>query len=321
LHLNTNIKTKPNPLHNLLHQKTHIETTKKHTQKFSQKIQNFYVLATCLTTTTGETYMQQANSNKFSTLTEPTFEEAKNLIEKTFTQRKTLIITGNCKVEYTGRANSKLELGERFLIIKSDGSLLVHRPTGYEPVNWQPSGSIFHIQIQNNTLEIHAIRQKPKENVKIQFTKIYTITSITLLDTGEFTLNASEEDMHRAILLKPEIIEEGFKPISWEKKVEPGFVDVYGMDKTGKLVIIEVKRKTATKEAILQLSKYIEAIKQKTNRQTRGIIAAPDLGKDVQELLITNNLEYKKLCPKECAETLKKAKPTTKLEQFFNNTT
>ena len=264
--------------------------------------------------------MQHPN-NKISALTEPTLEEAKNLVEKTFVQRKTLIITGNCKVDYTGRANSKLEWGERVLIIKSDGSLLVHRPTGYEPINWQPSGSIFHAQIKNDIFEVHSIRQKPKENVKIQFTKIYTITSIMLLDAGDFILNASEEDMHRAILFKPELIEEGFKPISWEKKVDPGFVDVYGMDKTGRLVIVEVKRKTANKEAVLQLAKYIEAIKLKTDRQIRGVLAAPNLGKDAQTLITTMGLEFKELHPKKCTEILKKSNPTAKLETFFNNTT
>ena len=71
-------------------------------------------------------------------------------------------------------------------------------------------------------------------------------------------------------LLKPELLEEGFKPISWEKKVEPGFVDIYGEDKNGKLVIVEVKRKTASKEAALQLAKYIEPIKAKVNREVRG---------------------------------------------------
>jgi RecB family endonuclease NucS len=277
-------------------------------------------LCTCRLFITNESLMQQLN-NKLSVLVEPVLEEAKILIEKAFVQRRTLIVTGNCRVDYVGRASSKLELGERFLIIKSDGSLLIHRPTGYEPVNWQPSGSVFHTQIKDDNLEVHAIRQKPKENVKIQFTKIYTVTSIMLFDAGDFILNASEEDMHRAILLKPELIEEGFKPISWEKKVEPGFVDVYGMDKTGKLVVIEVKRRTATKEAVLQLAKYIEAIKQKADRQIRGILAAPNLGKGVQALLVTNGLEFKELYPKKCAEILKKTGPTSKLEQFFNGST
>jgi RecB family endonuclease NucS len=124
--------------------------------------------------------------------------------------------------------------------------------------------------------------------------------------------------MHRAILLRPELIEDGFKPISWEKKVEPGFVDVYGMDKMGRLVVIEVKRKTAGKEAVLQLAKYIDAIKVKADRQIRGVLVAPGLGKDVQAMLVSMGLEFKGLDPKKCAEILKKAGPTSKLESFFN---
>jgi RecB family endonuclease NucS len=254
--------------------------------------------------------------NKLSVLVEPSLAEAKALIEKAFIQRRTLIVAGTCQVHYSGRANSKLESGERILIIKADGSLLVHRPVGYEPVNWQPSGSVFHTQIKGDLLEVHAIRQKPRENVKVMFSKVLMASALSLNDAGEFMLNASEIDMHKAILLKPTLIEEGFKPIQYEKKVEPGFVDVYGVDKNGKLVVIEVKRKTAGKEAALQLARYIDAIKVKANRELRGMLVAPGLGKDVQRLLATLGLEFKALDPKKCAELLKKAE-TSKLESFF----
>ncbi len=81
------------------------------------------------------------------------------------------------------------------------------------------------------------------------------VSALNLSDSGDFLLHASEDDMHRAILLKPELLEEGFKPISWEKKVEPGFVDIYGEDKNGKLVIVEVKRKTAIKRSRVAIGK------------------------------------------------------------------
>lgn len=254
--------------------------------------------------------------NKLSVLTEPTLKEAAELIEKAFVQRKTLIVAGNCQVQYVGRASSTLELGERILIIKSDGSLLVHRPVGYEPVNWQPSGSVFHVKTDQNTLEVHAVRQKPRENVNVTFSSILMVTAMSLADSGEFLLHASEEDMHKAILLKPSLIEEGFKPISYEKKVEPGFVDVYGVDRQGRLVVVEVKRKIAGKEAVLQLARYIEAIKEKANRELRGVLVAPGLGKDVQRLLVTMGLEFKALDPKKCALVLRKAN-NSKLESFF----
>jgi endonuclease len=255
-------------------------------------------------------------NTKLAVLTQPTLSESAMLIEKAFVQRKTLIVVGNCHVHYVGRASSKLEQGERLLIIKSDGSLLVHRPVGYEPVNWQPAGGVFHVQVRGSELEVHAVRQKPRENVRVTFTQVLMVSALALVDAGEFLLYASEDDMHRAILLKPELLEEGFKPISWEKHVEPGFVDIYGEDKKGRLVIVEVKRKTASKEAALQLAKYIEPIKSKVNREIRAILVAPGLGKDVQRTLVSLGLEFKALDPKICAEVLKKAE-TSKLETFF----
>ena len=249
-------------------------------------------------------------------LVDPMPAEAQTLIEKALAARKTIVIAGDCHVHYSGRANSTLDPGERLLIIKQDGALLVHRPTGYEPVNWQPPGCVFHVQKKDKTVEIHGIRQKPRENVKVQFDSIFMVSALSLKDSGEFLLSASEEDMHKAILVRPSLIEESFKPISYEKKIEPGFVDVYGVDKNGKLVVVEVKRKVAGKEAVLQLAKYIEAIKGKADREVRGILVAPSLGKNVQRLLATLGLEFKQLDPKKCAEVLKKA-PTAKLETFL----
>jgi endonuclease len=246
----------------------------------------------------------------------PTLKEAVAIIERALAQRRTLIVAGNCHVHYLGRAKSTLEPGERLLIIKEDGSLLVHRPVGYEPVNWQPAGSVFHVQDKGNELEIHGVRQKPRESVRVSFQSILMVSALSLSDSGDFLLHATEDDMHRAILLKPELLEEGFKPISWEKKVEPGFVDIYGEDKNGKLVIVEVKRKAASKEAALQLAKYIEPIKTKVNREVRAVLVAPSLAKDVQRMLSTLGLEFKALDPKVCAEVLQKSE-NAKLETFF----
>jgi RecB family endonuclease NucS len=261
-----------------------------------------------------------SNSKSFTVLVRPCATEAEKTIKKAVLQHKTLLVIGNCWVHYLGRAKSKLEPGERILIIKGDGSLLVHRPVGYEPVNWQPPGCIFHTQAKDNVVEIRAVRQRPSESVRVFFDKICVVSVMSLVDSGEFSLYASEEDMHKAILLKPSLLEEGFKPISYEKKVEPGFVDVYGVDKNGKLVVVEVKRRTAGKEAVLQLAKYIDAIKSKADREIRGILVAPNIAKDVQRLLATLGLEFKALDPRKCAEVLKKAE-TRKLEAFFREET
>lgn len=261
-----------------------------------------------------------SSSKHLTVLIEPNVKEAEATVEEAVSQRKTLLVVGKCWVRYIGRAKSKLEPGERILILKEDGSLLVHRSVGYEPVNWQPPGCIFYVQVRDNVLEIRAVRQRPRESVKVFFDKIHLVFASSLVDSGEFSLYASEEDMHNAILLKPSLLEEGFKPISYEKKVEPGFVDVYGVDKDGKLVVVEIKRKTAGKEAALQLAKYIDAIKDKANREVRGILVAPNIAKGVQRLLTTLGLEFKALDPRKCAEILKRIK-ARKLETFFKDAT
>jgi RecB family endonuclease NucS len=139
---------------------------------------------------------------------------------------------------------------------------------------------------------------------------------MSLVDRGDFSLHASESDMQRAILLDPSILEVGFKPISYEKKVEPGFVDVYGVDRNGRLVVVEIKRKTAGRNAALQLAKYVDFVKTMVNREIRGVLVAPRLAKGVQKLLATLGLEFKALAPKKCAEILRRTE-TRKLADFF----
>ncbi len=244
----------------------------------------------------------------------PVLENALRIIEETISRRKALIIIGNCWVSYRGRASSKLDPGERILIIKEDGSLLIHRSVGYEPVNWQPPGCIFQTSISRDVLSIRAVRRKPPESLKIYFDKIYLISALSLVDEGRFSLHASEEDMQKAVLIQPFLVEKGLKLITYEKKVEPGFIDAYGVDEEGRMVIIEIKRKTAGREAALQLARYVESVKKLTNREVRGILAAPNMAKGVQKILTTLGLEFRQLDPKKCAEVLRSSKTKGLLE-------
>jgi len=201
-------------------------------------------------------------------------------------------------------------------MIKEDGSVLVHRPVGYEPVNWQPPGCLFETRVAGDVLHVRAMRQKPSESVRISFDSVYLVSVMSLVDKGEFSLYASEEDMQRAILLEPSLLEPDLKPITYEKKVEPGFVDVYGIDGNGRLVVVEIKRKTAGREAALQLAKYVDSVRATVSREVRGILVAPRLAKGVQRLLASLGLEFKSLDPKKCTEVLRRSE-TRRLAEFF----
>ena len=257
-----------------------------------------------------------SSRNPVANLEHPAVEEAAEFIKGAFSERKTVILVGNCWVEYTGRANSKLEPGERIIIIKEDGSVLVHRPSGYEPVNWQPPGCLFQTRVKGEALRIRAVRRKPVESVSISFDKIHLLSAMRLIDRGEFSLHASEADMQRAILIDPSLFEEDFAPISYEKKVEPGFVDVYGVDRAGRLVVVELKRRTAGRDAVLQLAKYVDYVKTMANRELRGVLVAPRLAKGAQTILTSLGLEFKALDPKKCSEILQRTE-SRKLADFF----
>mgnify|MGYP001043964627 CR=1 FL=1 len=249
-------------------------------------------------------------------LENPKTKEAAELAREALSEHKTLVIIGNCWVEYHGRASSKLKAGERIVIVKEDGSVLVHRPKGYEPVNWQPPGCIFQTHVGEKVLQIRAVRRKPAESIRLFFDRIYLVSALSLTDSGEFALYASEEDMQKAILLEPSLIEPDFKPISYEKKVEPGFIDVYGIDEQGNFVVVEIKRKTASRQAALQLARYVESIRSIVNRPVRGILSAPHMGKGVQKMLSTLGLGFKSLDPRKCAEILRKSE-VKKLAEYF----
>ena len=251
-----------------------------------------------------------------ATIENPSVQEAAQFVKVAIAERKAVILVGNCWVDYNGRASSKLDPGERIIIIKEDGSVLVHRPFGYEPVNWQQTGCMFQTNVYGKVMQVRATRKKPRESVNLSFDKIFSLSALKLIDRGEFFLNASEADMQKAILIKPSLLEEGFAPISYEKKVESGFVDLYGIDRSGRLVVVELKRKTAGRDAALQLAKYVSFLKTVTNREIRGVLVAPRLARGVKTLIIGLGLEFKAVDPKKCANILRRSE-SKKLEDFF----
>ncbi|HUO43204.1 MAG TPA: endonuclease NucS [Methylomirabilota bacterium] len=247
-----------------------------------------------------------------------TMNEAAELLEGAFRARNLVIMVGDCRVEYEGRASSTLEWGERVTIIKKDGSILVHRPTGYEPVNWQPPKCVIAVSRVEDAILITASRPHPRETITIEFRNISLTAFGSLSDTGEFALHVTEAQMKQAILTAPSLVEEGFRPLEEEKHVEEtGFTDIYGVDRTGFLVVIEIKRNAATKDAVIQLQGYLEKIRKRVDRQVRGIIVAPDLRKSAQPMLQNLKIEFVKLAPEKCFKVLKSAKDM-KLSQFIS---
>lgn len=249
----------------------------------------------------------------------PSIDQAARMIEEALLKKQFIIILGNCKVEYQGRSFSKIGTGERVLIVKGDGSTLIHRPIGCEPVNWQPSGSSVSSRVSTDgKLEIIVLRKTPRETLKISFEKIDLLSIMQLVDNARFSMVATEEDVQRALLARPELIEKGFTPLSRERGLgKAGFLDILGEDKNGNLVVVEIKRVPAGKESVFQLKRYIEAVKERTKKPLRGIIAAPDLKKGTFATIQSLGLEFKRISLTECAETIRTTRDS-EITDFFD---
>ncbi len=257
------------------------------------------------------------NGSRQQLLDNPSLKDAEKAIKSGISGHRTVVIAGNCTVDYDGRASSKLELGERLVIFKPDGSALVHRPKDYSPVNWQPSGSIFHTKLVKDELVIRVFRRKERESMVISFKDLSMVSVLDLIDTGEFNLYASEKDMQEALLFKPHMLEPGFRPITKEMAVDPGFIDIIGYDAEGRLTVVEIKRVKGNKKAVEQLKKYMDVIDLDEGRVVRAILVAPDIADNAEKLLEKLGYEFKLLTPQECSEVLK-LKKGTPLTAFFD---
>lgn len=248
----------------------------------------------------------------------PSIDEAAEVLEAAFRSRKLALIIGDCRVDYEGRASSILDWGERITLIKQDGSVMVHRPFGYEPVNWQPPKCLLKVIRENSSaLTVTAYRSQPKETISIEFREISVTATGELADSGEFSLHVTEEQMKQAILVAPDLVERGLRPLEQEKSLrDAGFTDIYAEDARGNLVVVELKRNPATKDAVMQLQRYLETLRKKLNRPLRGIVVAPEFRKSARPLLESLKLEYVQLAPEKCFAVLK-SRRDMKLSQFI----
>jgi RecB family endonuclease NucS len=123
--------------------------------------------------------------------------------------------------------------------------------------------------------------------------------------------------MKQAILTAPDLVEAGLKPLQEEKSLgEAGFTDIFAEDKEGRLVVVEIKRNAASKDAVLQLERYLDTLRRKVDRPLRGIVVAPELRKSAQPTLDSLKLEYVRLAPDKCFSVLKSRKDM-KLSHFM----
>lgn len=207
-----------------------------------------------------------------------------------------LILLGDCQVDYRGRARSMLDWGERLYVLKQDGTIIIHRPTMREPINWQPAGSITEFTQEKKHMIIRSRHIKPPEKMKVTFRTITSITCSVLQDHANLIISGMEMDVVNDIIKNPDMIEEGLRVCKREKHVKSGKIDLYCFDQKHVPVIIEVKRSMATISAVHQLRMYVNDIKHDfEGAEVRGILCAPHVPDMVKHLLADYGLEWREV--------------------------
>lgn len=221
-------------------------------------------------------------------------------IKEALATSKTIIISAACEVWYHGKVESHLEDGDRLIIIKSDRTLLVHQPTGVNPINYMKEGTEHSVYEEKDGVYLKSRNVFQKDYLDIRFEKIYAVSAYAFEDGHKIHISGSEEDMSDMIYEHPESIEKGFKPFSREEHTQFGFIDVFGTDKKGKMVVIECKRDFADFKAVNQLHRYIQKIAQSKGvpeKDMRGIIAAPKISENALQMLSDYGYEFVKVMP------------------------
>jgi RecB family endonuclease NucS len=229
-------------------------------------------------------------------LIKPAPHEALKVLKKDRQHEKRMvIIIGCCQVEYDGRARSSLDYGDRLVIIKADGTLMVHGNEKREPLNWQPPGARIRYE-DDDGITIEAERISPMEVVRIRFAGIQAMGVFHLEDDATLKLVGSEGDIVDRIIDDPSIIEPGLEVLEREKMTCSGFIDLFCKDADGNSVIIEVKRRCVSSPAVRQLEAYLyDFRKENKKKRVRGILCAPRISKLAKMLVEEKGLEFKEL--------------------------
>ncbi len=207
-------------------------------------------------------------------------------IKEGLKNRKTIILSGNCLINYDGRVEAYLPMGDRIIIIKKDRTLLVHQPEGSKPINYMSKGSIHEVKERKGAIIISSQHKINKEYLEIMLGKVHFCEVLNLEDGKKQELAGNEKDMSDMLYKNPHMIEEGFTPLSREEHTKYGFIDVFGYDRNGILTIVECKRLKADLSAVTQLRRYVEKIKaNKGIKRVRGIIASPEITENALQML------------------------------------
>jgi endonuclease len=172
------------------------------------------------------------------------------------------LIVARCEVRYTGRLRAFLPESTRLVMLKSDGSVLVHADAGgYKPLNWMTPPTA--IEQEGDPLERLVVRKragKAEDQLEIRVSEILSDVSHEMGEAAGLEKDGVERHLQEELAEQPAALGEGIRLVRREWPTDIGPVDLMCRDGEGGWLAVEVKR-MGTIEAVEQLCRYLERIR------------------------------------------------------------
>ncbi len=182
------------------------------------------------------------------------------------------LIVARCAVDYTGRLTAHLPEALRLVMIKADGSVLVHADAGgYKPLNWMTPPTA----IVEEEGRIVVRKVKGEDRLEIELCEVLSdVTHEMDFDAARLEKDGVEAHLQVALADAPGWCGEGFRLVRREWPTDIGPVDLMCRDEEDGWIAVEIKR-IGTIDAVEQLSRYLERIRlDPALAACRGVLAA-----------------------------------------------
>jgi endonuclease len=186
------------------------------------------------------------------------------------------LIVARCEVTYSGRLDAFLPESTRLLMLKDDGSVLVHADAGgFKPLNWMTPPTV--IEDEGERLVVRKRAGRSEDRLEIRLLEVLSDVSHDMGEAASLEKDGVERDLQLLLADDPTHVESGLRLVKREWPTEVGPVDLLCRDGDDGWVAVEIKR-VGTIDAVEQLSRYLDCIRADPARAgCRGILAAQSL--------------------------------------------
>ncbi len=186
------------------------------------------------------------------------------------------LIVARCEVRYSGRLNAVLPLALRLLMLKADGSVLVHADNGgYKPSNWMTAPTV--IEEAPDRIVVRKRARTTEDRLEIRIEEVVSDVTHDMGEAAALEKDGVERDLQEALAAAPGHCGEGFRLVRREWPTDIGPVDLMCRDSGDEWIAVEIKR-VGTIDAVEQLSRYLERIRvDPAMARCRGILAAQSI--------------------------------------------